>query len=143
MLKNIPLIIGSELLKILSEMGHGDEIVIADGNFPAASKAQRLVRMDGHNASEILESILKLFPLDQYVEKPVGLMQVMKGDNYIPTIWEDFRKIIIESKEYFNDFDYIEKFEFYRRAEKSYAIIASSEIALYANIILKKGVITF
>ncbi|MBK7107064.1 MAG: fucose isomerase [Ignavibacteriae bacterium] len=142
MLKNIPPIIGADLLKILSEMGHGDEIVIADGNFPAASKAKRLIRMDGHNAPDILEAILKLFPLDIYVDKPVGLMQVMKGDNYVPVIWEDFRKIIIESKEYFNDFDYIEKFEFYRRAENAFAIIASSEMALYANIILKKGVIT-
>lgn len=142
MLKNVPQIIGADLLKILSEMGHGDEIVIADGNFPAASKAKRLIRMDGHNAPEILEAILKLFPLDIYVEKPVGLMQVVKGDNYIPTIWEEFRKIIVESKEFFNDFDYIEKFEFYRRAENAYAIIASSEMALYANIILKKGVIT-
>ena len=141
MLKHVPNILSPELLKILMEMGHGDEIVIADGNFPAASIAQKLVRLDGHNVPEVLEAILKFFPLDTYVEKPVGLMEVVPGDNINPAIWNEYRKIIKDSKEPFIEFEFIERFEFYERAKKSYAVIATSETALYANIILKKGVV--
>lgn len=143
MLKNIPTIISPELLKILAEMGHGDEIVLADGNFPAAANAKRLIRMDGHNVSEALRSILKLFPLDNYVKSPVGLMEVVKGDDIIPVIWEDYRRILNESEEKFEEFEFIERFEFYERAKNAFAIVATSELALYANIILKKGVISF
>lgn len=141
MLKNIPSIISPDLLKILMEMGHGDEIVVADGNFPAASIAQRLVRLDGHAIPEILDAMFKLFPLDTYVEHPVGLMAVMPGDPYKPVIWDEYRKIILASKEPFKDFEYIEKFAFYERAKKAYAVIATGESALYANIIIKKGVV--
>lgn len=122
-------------------MGHGDEIVIADGNFPAASIAQRLIRMDGHGVPKILEAILKLFPLDSYVDKPVGLMEVVPGDNVKTPIWSDYDRIIRASGEKFDDFEYIERFSFYERAKKAYAVIATSESALYANIILKKGVV--
>ena len=122
-------------------MGHGNDIVISDGNFPAASVAQRLIRLDGHNVPEVLEAILKFFPLDTYVESPVGLMAVTPGDNYKPVIWDEYKKVIIDSKESFKDFEYIERFEFYERAQKAYAVIATSESALYANIILKKGVV--
>ncbi len=141
MLKNISSILSPDLLKILMEMGHGDELVIADGNFPAASIAQRLVRLDGHGVPNILEAVLKLFPLDIYVEKPVGLMAVVPGDNIKPEIWEVYRKIIVDSKEKFSEFEFIERFAFYERAKKAYAVIATSESALYANIILKKGVV--
>ncbi len=141
MLKNIPNILSPDLFKILMEMGHGDEIVIADGNFPATSIAQRLIRLDGHGVPEILDAILIFFPLDTYVELPVGLMAVPPGDNIKPVIWDKYRKIILESKEPFKEFEYIEKFAFYERAKKAYAIIATSEPALYANIILKKGVV--
>ena len=142
MLKHIPNILSPDLLKILMEMGHGDEIVIADGNFPAASIAQRLIRLDGHNVPEVLEAILKFFPLDIYVENPVGLMEVVPGDNIKPTIWEEYRKIIVDSKEPFKEFEHLERFAFYERAKKAYSVIATSESALYANIILKKGVVT-
>lgn len=141
MLKNIPAILSPELLKILMEMGHGNDLVIADGNFPAASVAQRLIRLDGHGVPEILDAILKFFPLDIYVEKPVGLMAVTPGDNYKPVIWDKYREVIAGSKEPFSDFEYIERFEFYERAKKAYAVVATSESALYANIILKKGVV--
>lgn len=141
MLKNIPKVLSPDLLKILMEMGHGDELVIADGNFPAASIAQRLVRLDGVNVPEILEAILKLFPLDTYVEKPVGLMQVVERDKVKPVIWDAYKKILKKSGEPFKTFDFIERFEFYERARKAYAIIATSEAAQYANIILKKGVV--
>jgi len=141
MLKNIPKILSPDLLKIIMEMGHGDEIVIADGNFPSASFAQRLVRLDGHAIPDILEAILRLFPLDTYVERPVGLMAVMPGDPYKPVIWEEYKKIIQGSKEPFKEFENIERFAFYERAKKAYAVIATGESALYANIILKKGVV--
>ena len=141
MLKHIPNILSPDLLKILMEMGHGDEIVIADGNFPAASIAHRLIRLDGHNVPEVLEAILKFFPLDIYVNNPVGLMEVVPGDNVKPVIWEEYRKIIIASKEPFKEFEHIERFAFYERAKKAYAVIVTSEPALYANIILKKVVV--
>jgi len=141
MLKRIPNIVSPELLKVLMEMGHGDEIVIADGNFPAASIAQRLVRLDGHAIPKILESILKLFPLDTYVAKPVSLMAVTPGDNVQPVIWEEYRKILVASGEPFADFEQVERFAFYERARKAYAVVATGESALYANIILKKGVV--
>ena len=141
MLKNIPSILGPELLKILMEMGHGDEIVIADGNFPGASIAQRLVRLDGHGAPEVLQAVLNLFPLDIYVDNPVALMQVVQGDDVETPIWEEYRTIIKASGEKFEDFEYMERFAFYERAKKAYAVIASSEKALYANVILKKGIV--
>ena len=143
MLKNIPSILSPELLKILMEMGHGDEIVIADGNFPSASIAQNLIRLDGHGVPPVLKAILKLFPLDPYVDKAVGLMQLVPGDTVKTPIWDEYRTIIKASDEgkKFTDFEFIERFEFYERAKKAYAVIATSETDLYANIILKKGVI--
>ena len=141
MLKNIPEVISPELMKALMEMGHGDEIVLADGNFPAASIAQKLLRCDGHGIGEILEAVLKFFPLDRYVERPVALMAVVPGDKTKPTIWEEYRKIIKASGEKFSDFEFVERFAFYERAKKAYAVVASGEKALYANIILKKGVL--
>lgn len=141
MLKGVPSILSPELLKVVMEMGHGDEIVIADGNFPAVTCAQRLLRADGHGVVPVLEAILKLFPLDIFVEKPAGLMQVVPGDPTKPTIWEEYRKVIKASGEKFTDFEFIERFAFYERAKKAFAVVATSEGALYANIILKKGVI--
>ncbi|MHC4271421.1 MAG: RbsD/FucU family protein [Planctomycetota bacterium] len=141
MLKNVPNVLSPKLLKILMEMGHGDELVIADGNFPAASIAQRLVRLDGHGCPPVLEAVLKLFPLDTYVEKPVALMQVMSGDDVETPIWEKYRKILKASGEEFDDFEMVERFEFYERAKKAFAVVATSELVLYANIILKKGII--
>lgn len=136
MLKGIPNIISPELLKILMEMGHGDEIVLADGNFPAAANAERLVRSDGHNVPELLDAILKFFPLDQYVEKPAGLMGVVPGDNTKPTIWNEYKEIIKKHEKDFKDFAFIERFSFYERAKKTFAIVATSEKAIYANITL-------
>lgn len=139
MLKGIPNIISPELLKILDEMGHGDEIVIGDGNFPAASNAKRLVRLDGHNVPEILEAILKLMPLDTYVDSSVMLMQTSKGDP-TPVIWGKYEELVKESGNK-TELSQIERFAFYDRAKEAYAIIATSESALYANVILKKGVV--
>jgi L-fucose mutarotase len=140
MLKRIPSILSPDLLKILMEMGHGDELVIADGNFPAAAMATRLLRSDGNRVPELLEAILDFFPLDKYVPKPVALMALVPGETYKPEIWETYRAIC-RKHEHFTDFESLERFAFYERAKKAFAVIATSETALYANIILKKGVV--
>lgn len=141
MLKGIPAIISPELLKVLMEMGHGDEIVLADANFPAVSNAQRLIRADGHSIPALLQAILQLFPLDTYVQSAVAVMEVVSGDTYKPVIWEDYRQILQLSGEKFRDFECVERFAFYERSRKAYAIVATGETALYGNILLKKGVI--
>lgn len=141
MLKGIPTIISPELIKILMEMGHGDELVISDGNFPAASHAQRLVRCDGHSVPELLDAVLTLFPLDPYVDAPATLMQVVPGDPVKTPIWEVYKEIVKKHEPVNNQFENIERFAFYEKAKKAYAVVATGEKALYANIILKKGVI--
>lgn len=142
MLKGIPTIIPPVLLKVLCEMGHGDELVIADGNFPSESvgKDAIVIRMDGHGVPEILDAVLSLVPLDQYVEKPVCLMDRVKGDNADVSIWQTYDKILKNHEDKsLNDVNMLERFEFYDRAKKAYAVIATSERSQYANVILKKG----
>lgn len=142
MLIGIPSIISPELLKVLMEMGHGDEIVLADANFPAASHAQRLIRCDGHPIPELLDGILRLFPLDPYVAKPAALMEVVPGDTVETPIWDVYGTRIRERAGLESPFETVERFAFYERARKAYAIVATGEGALYANLILKKGVIS-
>lgn len=143
MLKGIPSILSPELLCALSQMGHGDELVIADGNFPCHSvgKEAVVIHLDGHGVPEILDAILQLFPLDAYSEKPVGLMQVVPGDDCETPIWDEYNSLLEKYEPSHHDIEYIERFAFYERAKKAYLIIASSEKALYANILLKKGVV--
>ena len=140
MLKGIPALVSPELLKILCEMGHGDEIVIGDGNFPAASCAQRLIRCDGLCVPEILDAVLKLMPLDTYVECPVALMD-NGADGDEPPIWDEYKKIVT-ANEGEKKFQLEERFAFYERAKKAYAVVATGETAIYANIMLQKGVVT-
>ena len=140
MLKNIPKILSPDLLKILCEMGHGDELVIADANFPAESCGQRVVRADGHGGAKMLEAVLSMIPLDTYAKENFVLMQVVEGDNVRPTIWEEYKKIAA-AKDPNVRAGFEERFAFYERAKKAYAIVATGEEAVYANIILKKGVI--
>lgn len=140
MLKNIPKVISPQLIKVLMEMGHGDELVLADGNYPAESAGPMVVRADGLGIPELLEAILKLFPLDTFVEYNVFLMDNGKPEK--PQIWSEYKRILSESGEKYSIKE-LERFEFYERAKKSYCIVATSETALYANIILKKGVVIF
>lgn len=139
MLKGIPKILSPELLKILMEMGHGDEIVLGDGNFPGQSVNEKCVRCDGHGVPELLEAILELFPLDTY-QKPVYIMAKTPGDPVETPIWDEYAKIIKPHTD--EEIEQIERFEFYERAKKAYAVVMTGESALYANIILKKGVVT-
>lgn len=141
MLKNIPKILSPELVKTLMEMGHGDEIVIADGNFPSEATGKRVVRADGHGVPELLDAIMQLFPLDTYTDKPVMLMEVVPGDPVVPTIWDDYKEIISKYEPENCKIEMIERFAFYERAKTAYAVVATGEEAIYANIILKKGVV--
>ena len=141
MLKNIPKILSPEMVKTLMEMGHGDEIVIADGNFPAETYGKRVVRCDGHGVPELLDAIMQMFPLDTYTDKPVMLMEVVPGDPVVPTIWDEYKDIINKYEPENCKIEMIERFAFYERAKTAYAVIATGEEAIYANIILKKGVV--
>ena len=145
MLKNIPPILSPELLKVLCEMGHSDRIVIADGNFPAESMGRncKVIRCDGHGVPELLDAILTLFPLDTDVEKPAILMQVTPGDTAKTPIWDTYKEIIARHDERgAGAVGEIERFAFYEEAKKCYAIIATGEKAVYANIMLQKGVVS-
>ncbi|WP_040952653.1 RbsD/FucU family protein [Gorillibacterium massiliense] len=142
MLKGIPKVISPELLKIIMEMDHGDEIVLGDANFPAVSHAKRLVRCDGIAIPVLLDALLQLFPLDPYVAKPAALMQVVPGDPVETPVWEEYRRIIAARASLVEPFEQVERFAFYERAKNAYAIVATGEGALYANLILKKGVVT-
>ena len=145
MLKGIPKILSPELLKILCEMGHGDRIVIADGNFPSESvgKNAKVIRCDGHGVPELLEAILQLFPLDHAVEKPVLLMAVTPGEDVKTPIWETYKEMVAAvDQRGASGVGTLERFAFYDAAKTSYAIIATGESALYANVMLQKGVVT-
>ena len=144
MLKGIPKVLSPELLKVLCEMGHSDRLVIGDGNFPSESvgKDSIVIRMDGHGVCEILEAILQLFPLDTYVEQPVKLMQVLPGDPVETPIWDSYKEIVSKMDERGDSaIGQIERFAFYDEARSAYAVIATGESALYANIMLQKGVV--
>lgn len=143
MLKHIPSILSPTLLKVLCEMGHGDEIILADSNFPAESigKQSIVVRADGHSIEELLKAVLYLMPLDQYFEKPIALMEVVTGDPIKPAIWDTYKEILNEFSPKHCQIETIERFAFYERAQKAYAVVATGEKAIYANILLKKGVV--
>ena len=142
MLKGIPSILSPELFAVLMAMGHGDELVIADGNFPSASLAKRLLRADGHGVPPLLDAILQFFPLDRFVPRAVSLMAVVPGDSAKTDIWEEYRRIVRRHDSAFQEFEMVERFAFYERAREAYAVLATSETAVYANIILKKGLVT-
>lgn len=137
MLKTIPDIISPELLKILDEMGHGDEIVIGDANFPAVTCAKRLIRADGIGGEDILEAIMKLFPLDKVAKDNCFLMAVNEGEP-TPPIWERYANIIDRYEDCRKTAE-VERYAFYEQAKQAFAVIQTGEKALYANIILKKG----
>lgn len=144
MLKGIPKILSPELLKVLCEMGHSDRLVLADGNFPAESIGRNavVIRMDGHGVPELLDAILQVFPLDTYVDKPVSLMEVVPGDEVETPVWNTYKEIIgsYDSRGA-SAIGEIERFAFYEDAKKAYAIIATGESALYANVLLQKGIV--
>lgn len=144
MLRGIPAILSPELLKRLCEMGHSDCLVISDGNFPAESigKDSIVVRMDGHGVGEILDAILQVFPLDTYTDQPVTLMEKVPGDTSPTPIWSVVDQLVAKYDTRGKDVvGFVERFAFYEKAKKAYLIIATSETALYANVMLQKGVV--
>lgn len=142
MLKGIDPVISPELLKVLCEMGHGSEILFADGNFPTHDyEVKKIIRLDGVGIPDILKAIMPFFPLDTFVDKPAILMQPNADFGKEPSVWKKYKEII-EKHQNIN-YDYLERFEFYDRCQKVYAIVATSELEIYANIILKKGVVFF
>ena len=147
MLKNIPAILSPELLKVLCEMGHSDRICIGDGNFPGAAMAKTegaiFLRADGHGIPELLDAILQVFPLDVYVETPAILMEKMERDKDLTIpVWDEYKKIIAKYDDRGETVvGSYERFEFYEQAKKCYCILQTGETAIYANIILQKGVI--
>lgn len=146
MLYNIPDVISPKLLKILYEMGHGDEICIGDGNFPARSISKNnrseYVRLDGKGVPELLEAILLLMPLDNFVPQPVKLMAKVDGDDTPTPIWNEISDIISKfDTRKLSSIQYLDRYTFYEHAARCIGIIATSETAIYANVILKKGVI--
>ena len=136
MLRNIPDCISPELMSVMMRMGHGDELVLADGDFPVDSFSKRVLRADGHRLAILLKAILPFFPLDPFVEKPVMIMAPVGKE---PDCWEDYRRIITSFEKRLTEFEYIERFDFYTRAQNAFAVVATSEPD--GNIILKKGVV--
>lgn len=138
MLKGIPPILSPDLLKVLAEMGHGDEITIADAHYPISGAGGQIIRADGHQIGDLLEAVMRYFPLDRYHEWQYALMEPVTGDT-APDIWQWYGEII--GRHECAEANLLERFEFYRRASQSHATVMTSETAQYANIILKKGVI--
>ncbi len=140
MLKGIPHIVSPDLLFVLQAMGHGDQITIVDGNYPGASAGPELVRLDGHSATDVLDAILTLMPLDDFVDDPAVCMQVVGNAGKREPIMDDF-EAIIKKHEPKMKLTSLERFAFYDRANSGYAIVQTGEHRLYGNVILKKGVI--
>lgn len=139
MLKGISPVVSPDLLKVLCEMGHGDEIVISDAHFPAhyfGKDCAYVLRADGLGADKILAGIAPLVELDQYVKEPVVMMAAVPGDTLDPTIEEKYRQAL----GYTGPIERMERFAFYERAKKAYAILLTGETGKYGNVILKKGV---
>ncbi len=141
MLRNIPQILSPDLLHALRAMGHGDDIVIADANFPGTSSNARCIRLDGISATDTLQAIVSLLPLDTFVEDRATVMQVVGDPTATPEIVTEFQSIINKTADNPAPITTLERFAFYDRAKKAYAVVQTGEQRLYGNIILKKGVI--
>lgn len=139
MLKGIPSILSPQLLKIMMEMGHGDELVIAGGNFPAETCGRQVVRLDGHGVAPLLDAVLQFFPLDACVERPVTLIQTASGEPQ-PDIWKTFATTISRYEPNAKTV-FTERYAFYERAKKAYAVVATGDPSVYADILLRKGVV--
>lgn len=140
MLKNIPGCLSPDLLHALMSMGHGDEIVLADADFPGAACAQRLIRCDGVPLATLLEALLPFFPLDPFAEKPAATMEFRPWSSQEPASYEGFRRILRQHEPKVVELEYVERFAFYERARKAYAVVMTSEPD--GNLLLKKGVVT-
>ena len=141
MLKGLSPILSPELLQVLRSMGHGDEIVVVDANFPADSMAQRLVRLDGLPVTAVTDAILSVMPLDDFVPEAAWRMEVVGDPTAEQPIFAEFRELLARHEGNGFKLAALERFAFYERAQAAYAIVATGETRLYGNIILKKGVV--
>ena len=142
MLRNVDPILSPDLLHALRAMGHGDEIVLADANFPAESAKPICIRADGSDASQVLRAVLSVMPLDTFVSDPANCMQVVGKPEELPEAVHDFQSIINDLADAPANIKLIERFAFYERADAAYAVVQTGERRLYGNIILTKGVIS-
>ncbi|WP_448554420.1 L-fucose mutarotase [Thalassotalea montiporae] len=140
MLNNISPLISPELLLAIYQMGHGDEIVLADAHFPGHSCNQNVIRADGLKVADLLDAILPLMQLDQYVESPAIMMQVVPGDSADSQVEQDYHAKLSQHQPEHAAIAKAERFEFYQRAEQAFAVVMTGETRKYGNIILKKGV---
>ncbi|PVB60488.1 RbsD/FucU domain-containing protein [Labrenzia sp. 011] len=141
MLRGLNPLLSPDLLHALAAMGHGNDIVIADANFPAHSNGQRVVRLDGVSATAALEAVLQVLPLDIYVPDPALTMQVVGNPSEIPPVVAEFQKIVNEQADNPVSIGSLERHAFYQRAREAFVILQTGETRLYGNILLKKGVI--
>ncbi len=140
MLKGISPLISPELLCVLHKMGHGDEIVLADAHFPGESFCDNVLRADGIQIHDLLAAILPLFELDQYVDNPLIMMDAVPGDKLDPNVELRYLESIHLTNAHIKSAERMERFAFYERTKKAYAVLITGETAKYGNIILKKGV---
>lgn len=142
MLKSIDPLLGPELLHALASMGHGDEIAVVDANFPAASHARRLIRLDGAGAAPVLRAVLTLLPLDELGETPLATMAVVRRPHEVPEAVREFTSLVREAsgKDSLVP-EALEREDFYARARAAYAVVQTGELRLYANVLLRKGVV--
>ena len=140
MLIGISPVLSPELLNALYRMGHGDEIVLADAHFPGESFNNNVIRADGLKVATLLEGIMPLFILDQYVDNPIAMMAPVPGDELDPTVEAAYLNAIHISWPDTQTAERVERFAFYERAKSAYAVVMTGETAKYGNIILKKGV---
>lgn len=140
MLKGISPLISPDLLDVLARMGHGDELVLADAHFPGESIGKRVVRADGLRIADLLEAIMPLFELDSYVPHPVMMMEPVPGDQADPFVEDSYLEQIRKSAPGVPPVKKIDRFAFYERASKAFAVVMTGETAKYGNIILIKGV---
>jgi L-fucose mutarotase len=139
MLKGISPVISPELLKVLAEMGHGDEIILADAHFPGQAVNSTCLRADGLQVAALLDGIIPLFELDSYAE-PLTMMAAVEGDQLDPAVEKSYMAAIKKHAPDAPQVTRIDRFEFYDRAKSAYAVVMTGELAKYGNIILKKGV---
>ncbi|AEJ60706.1 RbsD or FucU transport [Spirochaeta thermophila DSM 6578] len=142
MLIGIPPIVGPDLLYVLHRMGHGDELVLADAFFAGDTYGKRIVRMDGIRIAPLLDAILSLIPIDTYVSDPVVMMQPVEGDSYDPSLFETYWEVLVRRWPETPPITRLERFAFYERASKAYAVVMTGETTKYGNIIIKKGVVS-
>ncbi len=141
MLRTIPRILPPKLVEYMMEMGHSDVLILADANFPGTAHAKRILRMDGILIPELLEAVLQLYPLDNFVPDPVRLMKNLPTEP-VPEIWETYRNLLkkYDKDDAFHDFAFVDRLSFYDEAERAYVIVQTGDESRYANSMLQKGI---